>query len=1478
MFKRLISVVLSLSIVASLFAGLSFSAFAAPTSSTEKTDEKGNTVYLRTGSTMTACATDKSWDIDPEKSLIRTKAPVSVYYYINESFKTDATSYTNSDPGVTIGQRTKVDDRDVSSNIGLLTKTSGFTNDSYIFIKSGLKAGLFVKYDNGTASSSKPTDLINKEELQYAQINYELDAEATIESVTIGSDRSKGPWQPGHWKVYVADTEDDLWKEENCVSEMDAYGNGVSYIVAKTELSTPKTGKWVGLRLICAYNAVPTTTRDQTYIRMDHFNVQGAYTSSVDKDGYTATAQGADDTAEATAVVTEAGLSDKTGAFPSASVALTATNSYKGTNSKIYTFAGWYLGEEKVADTATATYTLTGAETTKEFIAKYTESEYIPYDTSKYSVTGTHWAGQLDTYPAAESLLVGKMPISGLLFNTIEGDAEVSNEIQDYTSKLSGNVVNVTATTYGDAFFYNDSKLKQNMFVETDEEGNFKENPITDDETKQWVQLNYELEGSVNIEHILFGRYTGPSKWAPSHYKLILSDTEEGLTTLGDAKAVIEVVANTNSSNKATNWRFDFTEEITAKYVGIRIIGMYNNVNMASSENWNGQTSESVYPRFQHLGVHGTYVDSVESFEGKEVTVEVGQDLPQSLVSKSEGSYGNADKDGKYVTCNVTITAQKIYVDNENMANYIFEGWYDGETKVTSDAKYVYNVALGSKTFTAKYTMTELDENSMAVNPVLVEKYKNKLNTKENLMQEGYTYGYTDHLTWESEGTISYRVNSSGEVTKPLDNKGTLGLIDGDIGTHVDINNPKFYNSDHQLIEGTYVDVVINLLHVTELDALFVGLTNAEKLRANKYSVYIIENGVPFTLLPDEKNGQDASKNRVFEFTNYGNEQCQVFEFPEGTKAKYIGIRIYNPIAAGFEQDVDASVSNARLSELGVFGKYDVEYFDYTYVSSMGDLVSDSGEAYIGQKIDFTAPLTKNGYSFKHFTVNGNEADADVDKDNNLATLKAEFAESKQIVAVYENDPVALSSSNFDVSADGKYVKVNKGDLVHKVTSGFDQYKNNIAVKDEETDVQDHQFVKSGMTLNLSANGAVAQSAELVIKGDYNGDSETNVLDMVAAVDAIVNDVEINEGGVFAVDNGDNELTVTDIMITRDIVLNEKDYTTDYSSKTFDMTTLKYKAMGRTEVTAGNRLYVKHSASGILFNADCYGDVKVTMEGSQFRHLTVVVDGVEHVLRTDYKGDHTYVVAEDLEPGVHTIEIYNQKAQDCSTIYSSVTVNGEILDAPKDKDLLIEFVGDSITCGVGNNSKNLDAYNEDATKAYGRLTAKALDADWSNISLGGSTVVSKDVVPQSSMVMPENYLVSYRGGNKWDFENERQADIVVINLGTNEYLKFEGADTTVIQAEFEDALYKFTKKVMELNSKKDVKVVYAFGMMFGEREGIWVIDAYQNVVAKLAAEGIEVPYCQLPENMDGAAAHPDAPGHVAAAEVLSQFIRENVLN
>jgi lysophospholipase L1-like esterase len=154
-------------------------------------------------------------------------------------------------------------------------------------------------------------------------------------------------------------------------------------------------------------------------------------------------------------------------------------------------------------------------------------------------------------------------------------------------------------------------------------------------------------------------------------------------------------------------------------------------------------------------------------------------------------------------------------------------------------------------------------------------------------------------------------------------------------------------------------------------------------------------------------------------------------------------------------------------------------------------------------------------------------------------------------------------------------------------------------------------------------------------------------------------------------------------------------------------------------------------------------------------------------------------LAKDLKPGGHTIcltvrGLDEHQPRWAAPLTASLTflgfdagTDGTILDAQPDPKLKIEFLGDSITEGVLVHGKDApkDAWpwHTDAYRAYPSLTGLRLkDAQWRQVGFGaiGLTRGGSGGVPPA----PEAFDWFYKDCPRDDW----QADVVVINLGTND--------------------------------------------------------------------------------------------------------------
>lgn len=229
----------------------------------------------------------------------------------------------------------------------------------------------------------------------------------------------------------------------------------------------------------------------------------------------------------------------------------------------------------------------------------------------------------------------------------------------------------------------------------------------------------------------------------------------------------------------------------------------------------------------------------------------------------------------------------------------------------------------------------------------------------------------------------------------------------------------------------------------------------------------------------------------------------------------------------------------------------------------------------------------------------------------------------------------------------------------------------------------------------------------------------------------------------------------------------------------------------------------------------------------------------------------------------------------------------DVFIAAEAKPHLIEFIGDSITCGYGIDGENgRDSFktaNEDAAKAYSYLTAQKLNADYSMVSYSGHGIISGYTTngkAVTNQLVPKFYgqvghcpaVIEGRHkiqDDKWGFEP--QPDLVVINLGTND-ASYTGTDPAR-QTEFAAGYTEFLKTVREKNP--DAPILCTLGIM-----GQTLCDAIDLAVSDYTKEtgdtNIKTMRFAVQQDEDGFAVdwHPSAVTHEKAAEQLSGLIKE----
>lgn len=266
----------------------------------------------------------------------------------------------------------------------------------------------------------------------------------------------------------------------------------------------------------------------------------------------------------------------------------------------------------------------------------------------------------------------------------------------------------------------------------------------------------------------------------------------------------------------------------------------------------------------------------------------------------------------------------------------------------------------------------------------------------------------------------------------------------------------------------------------------------------------------------------------------------------------------------------------------------------------------------------------------------------------------------------------------------------------------------------------------------------------------------------------------------------------------------------------------------------------------------------------------------------------SYDVFESDTPQDVTVSIVKLSESPMSTIsIGDIKVTGSVIKPTPDKDIFIEFVGDSITCGYGADDpvkeNHFSTKTEDVTKAYAYKTAQALNADYSMVSFSGYGIISgysTNDKKVSNQTVPQYYTKlgfswspngSFVPANiDWDFSG-RQPDVVVVNLGTNDdsYTKSESERQEEYAAEY----VNFIKTIREKNP--DAKILCTLGVM-GDRLFEYVQKAADDYTAETGDKNVYTMKFDVQSPDDGYSAdwHPSVTTHDKAAAKLAEEIKK----
>lgn len=343
------------------------------------------------------------------------------------------------------------------------------------------------------------------------------------------------------------------------------------------------------------------------------------------------------------------------------------------------------------------------------------------------------------------------------------------------------------------------------------------------------------------------------------------------------------------------------------------------------------------------------------------------------------------------------------------------------------------------------------------------------------------------------------------------------------------------------------------------------------------------------------------------------------------------------------------------------------------------------------------------------------------------------------------------------------------------------------------------------------------------------------------------------------------------------------------TSKTYNFANMSlinqsyFKFLGRTKVSQDGLIF-DTSCATLEFQGYMTGDVVIEIQtkknhdyGNSF--FTVYIDGKRSETRFEVGSNKTakLTIASFTGKYFHNIKIVKQTEFKWSlATVKSLEIKGILSKAPKEKELYVEFFGDSLTAAYGNIGKagvsNGDSPKyEDGTQSYAYIFANAIGADYSMMSRSAAGI--NQCWSNSPIIDYHKKFSKDRSSEAFDIANARKPDLIVIHLGANDYNVAREKDG--ISNSEKRAFVDGGKKLINyLNDGygKDIPIIWAYDPNEGFPTEV------KEIINSFGGESAGYYTIALPYTDKGADAHPTVKEHEKHAKQLQDLIvSKNIL-
>jgi len=281
--------------------------------------------------------------------------------------------------------------------------------------------------------------------------------------------------------------------------------------------------------------------------------------------------------------------------------------------------------------------------------------------------------------------------------------------------------------------------------------------------------------------------------------------------------------------------------------------------------------------------------------------------------------------------------------------------------------------------------------------------------------------------------------------------------------------------------------------------------------------------------------------------------------------------------------------------------------------------------------------------------------------------------------------------------------------------------------------------------------------------------------------------------------------------------------------------------------------------------------------------FNVIIDGkVTSILSPD-STRRTYLLAEGLPEGTHTVELFKRtEAGMGGTMFYQflLNANANVVRIPQRKRR-IEFYGNSITCGMAIGDTLKDGVDENNYLAYGAVVARSLDADYYCIAKSGIGLM----VSWFPEIMPEVFDRVYESDakSKWDFE-QYQPQVVVADLGQNDswivnqpenaQFKRRFGNSAPTNATIINAYKQFFTQLRKRYPK--ARIICTLGSMDATKQGSPWPGYVKSAVNELHDQLMDTLIFPFDPPVNKKDSHPGFKEHQKMADMLTAFIHSKV--